>query len=128
MPNEINLQAAQLADAHPLPQALNAISVGTNLYALQNGTVAGTAAGQGYGFKANVIQAAAIRYNHVTGTIATAGTAVNTGAVGAGITPILYWVASGPEGAAIASYSGGADGTFSVNASATGSVVVQFIY
>ena len=70
------------------------------------------------------------RIGTVTGTVATAGTAVNTGAVGVGVTPVsaAYWVASGPEGAAIASYSGGSNGTFSVNAAATGVITVAFLY
>lgn len=75
-----------------------------------------------------VVSAASIRYGTVTGAVAVAGTAVNTGAVTAGITPVLYFVLSGPEGAAIASYSGGAGGTFSVNAAATGTVTVAYIY
>lgn len=70
------------------------------------------------------------RIGTVTGTVAVAGTAVNTGAVGAAVTPVAnaQWVASGPQGAQIASYSGGPNGTFSVNAAATGLVTVAFLY
>ncbi len=97
---------------------------------IQNGEVGGQNDVPAYqGFAPGAVNLA-LRIGTVTGAVATAGTPVNTGAVGSGITPIAnaYWVASGPEGAAIASYSGGADGTFSVNAAATGTVTVAFLY
>ena len=97
---------------------------------MQNGEVGGQNGTKEYqGFAPGAVNQA-LRIGTATGTVATAGTAVNTAAVGANITPIAnaYWVASGPVGAAIASYSGGADGTFSVNASATGAVTVAFLY
>jgi hypothetical protein len=148
----ISKNLADLTDAHPLPLNLGqaGIKVGNTLRALQRGEVGVQSPSGASGFDPNSINgdatlvagsvtsassipnsgvyAASLRYGSVTGTVTTANTAVNTGAVGAGITPILYWVASGPVGAAIASYSGGANGTFSVNASATGTVTVQFIY
>lgn len=119
-----------LINLHPLPYTLakgSGVALGDIIQALQEGLAGGS------GFNAGAISSTAgpngaLRFGTVTGTIATAGTAVNTGAVGAGITPVTQWVSTGPEGAAIVSYSGGADGTFSVNAAATGTVTVTFIY
>ncbi len=120
----INEQRALIADQYATANnlGLNGINIGRTAYHLQNGDVGG------FGFVANALQAGALRYGSVTGDVTTAGTAVNTGAVPATVTPVFYWVASGPVGAAVASAPSSAGGTFSVNASATGTVTVQYLY
>ena len=122
-------KAQKSANKYALGIAEN-FSLADVVQSMQNGQVGGQNGVPDYqGFAPGAVDAA-LRIGTVTGDVVTAGTAVSTGAVGAGITPIAnaWWVASGPVGAAIASYSGGADGTFSVNASAAGTVTVAFLY
>ena len=108
--------------------ASTALPLGGIIQSLQQGKVAGAAGvAEHEGFDAGAITAA-LRSGTVTGTVASAGTPVNTAAVPAGVTPTFWIVNTGPVGASVASYSGGAGGTFSVNASATGAVSVRYFY
>ena len=105
------------------------LPLGHIIASLQKGQLAGAAGTpNGGGFDSGAFPFAGLRTGTVQGTVAVAGTAVNTAALPAGVTPVTQWVETGPEGSAVASYSGGAGGTYSVNAAATGTVTVRYAY
>lgn len=105
--------------------------LGDQLYALQKGytegsvdPVTGVTIENGIGFSSDSVYGFAT--GTATGDVATAGTAVSTNAVTWPQAP-KQWSITGPVGASVASmtYSSG-QVTFSVNASATGTVTVYF--
>ena len=108
-----------------------AARLGDQIYALQKGytegstdPVTGVTIEQGIGFSSDSVYGFATAM--ASGAVATAGTAVDTNAVSWPQTP-KQWSVTGPEGASVASvaYSSG-QVTFSVNASAVGTVTVYF--
>ncbi len=105
--------------------------LGDQIYALQTGLTEGTTdpitgnqVPLGIGFSSDSVYGFAV--GTATGTVATAGTAVNTNAVTWPRQPTM-WSIMGPVGASVASVSyASGQVTFSVNASATGAVTVYF--
>ena len=108
-----------------------AARLGDQIYALQKGytegstdPVTGVTLENGIGFSSDSVYGFATA--SASGAVATAGTAVNTNAVAWPQAP-KQWSITGPVGATVESltYSSG-EVTFSVNASATGTVTVYF--
>lgn len=120
-----------LMNQHFPGQVPSKVRLGDQIYALQKGLtegatdpVTGSEVPTGLGFSSDSVYGFATAT--ASGTVATAGTAVDTNAVSWPQQPKM-WSVMGPVGASVASmtYSSG-QVTFSVNASATGNVTVYF--